>query len=252
MEGPSLFLAEKQLRPFRGKSVLSVSGNTKIGKERLDGKKVKDIFSWGKHLVIQFDDFAIRTHFLLFGTFSATVDGKVVTGDYKKAREPRLRLEFENGNIEMYNCSIKFIEEKNTKKTYDFSVSIMSAKWDPEKAIKNVGQFPHEEVSDVLLDQNLFAGVGNIIKNEVLSLTKTNPKTTIEKLSQVKLKEIIETTRTFSIQFYKWRKVFQLRANLKIHRKGSCPYCGSKVVREKTGKRDRWAYYCLNCQPTLS
>ncbi|HSL43890.1 MAG TPA: hypothetical protein VK897_10700, partial [Anaerolineales bacterium] len=74
MEGPSLYLAAKQLKPFRGKTVLSLSGNTKIEKERILKKKVKNIFSWGKHLVIQFDEFALRTHFMLFGTFEATVD----------------------------------------------------------------------------------------------------------------------------------------------------------------------------------
>ncbi len=35
MEGPSLYLVARQLRPFRGKTVSSVSGNTTIGKERI-------------------------------------------------------------------------------------------------------------------------------------------------------------------------------------------------------------------------
>jgi len=69
MEGPSLYLAARQLKPFRGQTVLSVSGNTKIEKERILNKTVKIIFSWGKHLIIQFDEFALRTHFLLFGVF---------------------------------------------------------------------------------------------------------------------------------------------------------------------------------------
>jgi len=30
MEGPSLYLAANQLKPFRGQTVLSVSGNSKI------------------------------------------------------------------------------------------------------------------------------------------------------------------------------------------------------------------------------
>ena len=72
MEGPSLVLAKEQLRPFKGKTVLAVSGNTKIGKERFVGQKVRDIFSWGKHLVFQFDGVALRFHFMLFGTFAET------------------------------------------------------------------------------------------------------------------------------------------------------------------------------------
>jgi hypothetical protein len=51
MEGPSLYLAANQLKPFKGKTVLSVSGNSKIEKERMLQKKVKNIFAWGKHLI---------------------------------------------------------------------------------------------------------------------------------------------------------------------------------------------------------
>ena len=59
MEGPSLYLAAEWLSPFVGKVILGVEGNTRIGKEKLKEKKIIDIFSWGKHLVFQFDNFAI-------------------------------------------------------------------------------------------------------------------------------------------------------------------------------------------------
>jgi endonuclease-8 len=95
MEGPSLALAAEQLRPFRKKTVLEASGNTKLDKAIFVGREVKDIFSWGKHLVLQFDSFALRIHFMLWGTFEAQVDGVWVTGDYRRARVPRLALSFE-------------------------------------------------------------------------------------------------------------------------------------------------------------
>lgn len=66
MEGPSLKLAAEQLQPFIGRTVLNISGNTKLPKEILQDKEVEDIFSWGKHLVFQFDTLAVRIHFLLF------------------------------------------------------------------------------------------------------------------------------------------------------------------------------------------
>jgi endonuclease VIII len=248
MEGPSLKLAKEQLRPFNGKKVLKVSGNTKIGKERLENLVVKDIFSWGKHLVFQFEPFALRVHFMLFGTFEAVVENVHVTGDYKRTYVPRLELGFENGTISMFNCSLKFIEEKNAKKLYDFSVDIMSRKWDPEKAYKSVKNRKNEEIADVLLDQTIFSGVGNIIKNEVLSMTKVNPYTLVEKLTPKKIKEIIKVTYSYSEQFYKWRKKFVLRKHYTIYHKGACPHCGEKVTREKTGKRQRWSYYCPVCQ----
>src|SRR4051812_14863887 len=110
MEGPSLFLAESQLKDFKGKKILAVSGNTTIEKERFLHMEVKDIFAWGKHLLFQFKGFALKIHFMLYGTFSATINGVTVTGDYKKARVPRLAFTFDNGSIEMYNCSVKILE----------------------------------------------------------------------------------------------------------------------------------------------
>lgn len=248
MEGPSLRIAKEQLSPFKGKKILKVSGNTKIGKEKLKNLIVKDIFSWGKHLVLQFDFFAMRIHFMLFGTFEATVNGKPVTGDYKRSFTPRLKLVFENGDISMFNCSIKLFEEANIKKSYDFSIDIMSKKWDKAQAYKNVRKQKKEQIADVLLDQTIFAGVGNIIKNEVLSIVKVNPCAEIEGISAKKLKEIIEVAQSFSQQFYKWRKRFVLRKHYTIYQKSICPHCTGKITRKKTGKRARWSFYCDICQ----
>src|SRR5215218_6903163 len=164
MEGPSLTLAAQQLRPFRKKIVLEATGNTKLDKSQFVGKEARDIFSWGKHLVFQFDTFALRIHFMLFGTFEAEVDGVWVTGDYRRARVPRLAFRFENGVVNTYNCSLRLIESRHAKRDYDFTTDIMSPKWDAAAAFKKVKQQPEAEIADVLLDQNIFSGVGNIIK----------------------------------------------------------------------------------------
>jgi endonuclease VIII len=248
MEGPSLYLAARQLKPFQGKTVLAVSGNTKTEKERMLNKKVKSIFPWGKHLVIQFDDFALRTHFMLFGAFEATVNDNTLTGDYRRAYVPRLQLDFENGNIKLFNCSVKFLETDNAKASYDFTIDIMSPKWDSDQAFDSVSAKPKAEIADILLDQELFAGVGNIIKNEVLWRVQIHPETRVENISPAKLRELITETKKFSHLFYKWRKVFSLRKHLDIYQKSICPRCGAKVTRKKTGKRQRISHFCSVCQ----
>jgi endonuclease-8 len=248
MEGPSLYLAQQQLRPFARKTVLEVSGNTKIGKERLHGQRVREIFAWGKHLVFQLEGFAMRIHFMLFGSFEAEIDGKWVTGDYRRSREPRLELRFDNGVFKAYSCSIRFIEERRAKSSYDFSRDIMSPKWNAAAARRRVREQPDVQIADVLLDQDLFAGVGNIIKNEVLSIVRVSPKRKVKDIPPKQLARLIEETRAFSKQFYRWRKRFVLRKNLKAHRRARCPHCDAKLMREKTGKRQRWAYWCRSCQ----
>jgi endonuclease-8 len=248
MEGPSLYLAQEQLRPFKGEIVLAARGNTKLDKTMFPGRRVKDIFSWGKHLVFQFDSFALRIHFMLWGTFEAEVDGRWVTGDYRRARVPRLAFRFENGSVNTYNCSLKLIESRNAKRDYDFTIDIMSRRWDAAAALKHVKAQPEAEIADVLLDQTVFAGVGNIIKNEVLSLTHIEPKRKVATLSTRELKRLIDETQAFSKQFYRWRKKFVLTKNLRVHRRALCPHCGGRLIREKTGQRQRWAYWCPMCQ----
>ncbi|MGE5541126.1 MAG: endonuclease [Bacillota bacterium] len=252
MEGPSLKLAEEQMRPLRGRIVREASGNTKVGAARYVGKEVTDIFSWGKHLVFQFPDEAVRIHFMLFGTYEAEIEGVVVTGDYRRAREPRLSFSFENGEVLMFNCSVKPIESKNAKGDYDFSIDILSRKWDRQKVLALLAKQGDEEVADVLLDQDIFAGVGNIIKNEVLSIVRQNPRTKIGALTKKQREELVDTTRAFSKQFLAWRRKFVLRKNLKVHGRGTCPYCGGKLTKEKTGRRGRWSYWCPTDQPLRS
>ncbi|MDP1834421.1 MAG: hypothetical protein Q8K75_00700 [Chlamydiales bacterium] len=249
MEGPSLLLAAQQLAPFKKKKILEVHGNTKIGKERLANKKIKDIFSWGKHLVFQFDTFALRVHFMLYGSFQATVKDKKVTGDYPTKNKPtRLCLTLPNGHIEMYNCSLRFIELPNAIDTYDFTISIMSPLFDSKKALVTLKSHPNRQISDGLLDQAIFAGVGNIIRNEVLFRTKILPDAIVKDLSQKKLKEIIQTTQEYVVQFYEWRKRFELKKHYQIYRQSTCPKCSGKVMRKRTGEYKRISFFCPSCQ----
>lgn len=248
MEGPSLLLAEEKLQPFCSKKILAVSGNTSLEKERFIGEEIKNIFSWGKHLIFQFKSYGLRVHFLMFGTFMATVEGESITGDYKKTQTPRLVLEFNNGHIDMYNCSIKIIEDADIRSSYDFSANIMSNEWSTTKAITKIKAYPDEEIADVLLDQEIFAGVGNIIKNEVLWLQKIHPQRTIAQFSSTELKKCLEETKSFSYHFYEWRKIFKLKAHLRVYRKKICERCQTEIIRKKTGKRARWTYYCPTCQ----
>ena len=248
MEGPSLYLAARQLQPFKGQTVLSVSGNSKIEKERMLDKRVKSIFSWGKHLVIQFDEFALRTHFMLFGAFEATVNDSTLTGDYRRSYTPRLQLDFENGDIKLFNCSVKFLETGNARAGYDFTIDIMSPKWDADQALGAVRSRPGAEIADLLLDQEIFAGVGNIIKNEVLWRVRIHPGARVKDIPPSEIQKLIAETKKFSLLFYKWRKVFLLRKHLDIYQKSICPRCGANVKREKTGKRNRVSHFCPVCQ----
>src|SRR5690606_12281230 len=138
------------------------------------------ICSWGKHFLLAFDGFALRIHFLLFG--SSRID------DPKPDVAPRVRLRFEDGGqLDLYACSVRFIEG-DLDDTYDWSVDVMADAWDPKQARKRLRERPHLLAADALLDQDLLAGVGNIIKNEVLFRIRVHPESEV------------------SVEFLEWKK----------------------------------------------
>ena len=248
MEGPSIHLAAEQLRPFVGRRVLRVDGNSRIGISRLHRQVVRDIFAWGKHLVLQFDTFALRVHFLLWGTFAATVRGTSVTGDYRRTGPPRLVLRFTNGEITMWSASLRFLETASARDLYDFSVDILSATWNRRAALRRTRRQPDAQIADVLLDQQIFAGVGNIIKNEVLYRTRTSPFTPVHAIPPRRLRAIVDDARVFSFRFLELRRVFALKKNLDVYGRGACTRCGRKINRKIHGTRQRRSFFCRVCQ----
>jgi endonuclease VIII len=250
MEGPSIQLAAAQLRPFVGRRVKRVGGNSRAGIERLERQTVRSIFAWGKHLVFQFDTTALRVHFLLWGALAVTVRRVSVTGNHRRPSAPRLVMEFANGEITIWSSSLRFIDDRNVKRTYDFTTDVLSDTWDPAAALRKVRRCKAAEIADVLLDQDIFAGVGNIIKNEVLFRTRTSPFAKVGRLSSRKLKAIIADAREFSFRFLELRRAFALRKNLKIYGRATCPSCGGPVLRRVHGVRRRRSFYCPACQDT--
>jgi endonuclease-8 len=248
MEGPSIHLAAEQLRPFVRQRIQTVSGNSKVGIERLGGQRVFDIFACGKQLVFQFDVFAIRVHFLLWGTFSATVDGQSVTGDYRRSGPPRLMMTFRDGEITIWSASIKFIESACARAKYDFTTDVLSPTWSARKALARMRRSPAAQIGDVLLDQSVFAGIGNIIKNEVLFRMGTSPFATVAELSPRTRRAIVHDARAFSFRFLELRRQFALRKNLEIYGRSKCPRCGGQVTRRVHGQRQRRSFYCTSCQ----
>ena len=237
-EGPSLVIAQEEMMPFKGKKVLAATGNSKIEKDRLINLKLVDIKTWGKHLLFLFDGFSVRTHFLMFG--------KYMVND-RKDTVPRLSLQFSKGEINLYTCAVKLIEEP-LDEIYDWKADVLSDAWDPKAARKKLRAQPDMLVTDALLDQNIFSGVGNIIKNEVLYRIQVHPKSRVGALPARKLTALIDQARIYSFDFLQWKKEFTLRKHWLAHTKKTCSRDGNKIVKEYLGKTQRRTFFCPHCQ----
>jgi endonuclease VIII len=239
-EGPSLVILREATECFPGRKVMQVEGNSKQDLQRLKGRVLRGVRTWGKHFLLDFGDFAVRIHMLLFGSYRI---------DERKESPARLRLVFAKGReLNFYACSVKFIEGP-LEDAYDWSADVMSDRWDPKAARKKLKAEPETIVADALLDQDVFAGVGNIIKNEVLHRIRLHPESRIGALPPRKLTELITQAREYSFDFYEWKKAFVLKKNWQVHAKRTCPRDGTPLSYAKhLGKAQRRAFWCHTCQ----
>lgn len=239
-EGPSILIMKENVLKFTGQKVLSANGNAKIEMERLVGKTFQEYKIWGKQSFLVFEDISVRVHLLMFGSYSVDVQAK-------PDRSLRLHLKFDNGDLYFYTCSVKIWENAELK-AIDWGADVLSDDWKPAKAKKKLLANPETMVCDALLNQNIFSGVGNIIKNEVLFRIGIQPESLVGNLPPKKLSELIKEARNYSFDFLKWKKEFVLKKHWLAHNKKTCPKCGEKLIKKHTGKGNRRSFYCENDQ----
>ena len=237
-EGPSIVILKELVQEFKGEKVLEIGGNTQIDFSSLISKKIIDFKSFGKNFFICFKNASIKIHFMLFGSYRI---------NEKKPTVPRLSLHFEKGELNFYACSVKLVED-DLNKIYDWTADVMNESWNAAAARKNLKAAPKTLVWDALLDQNIFAGVGNIIKNEVLFRIEVHPVTKVGDLPSKKLTELIKEARQYSFDFLEWKKQFVLKRHWLVHTKRICPRDGSAIMKEYLGKTHRRTFFCNICQ----
>lgn len=223
---------------FVNQVVLRAYGNAKIPMQRLEQQRVLDLRSFGKQTLMLFDGFYVRVHLLMFGSYLINEQRSIV---------PRLGLVFPNGSLNFYNGSVKLLEG-DVNEVYDWRVDIMSDEWDEKRVRKLFRAAPDTFVCDALLDQDVFAGVGNIIKNEVLYLCKVHPLSRVGALSARKANEIVAQARAYSFRFLDWKKAHVLRKHWLVHNQSLCPVHRIPLSRGYLGSRKRRSFYCVKCQ----
>lgn len=114
-------------------------------------------------------------------------------------------------------------------------------------------------IKDVLLDQHVILGIGNIYANEICFRMKINPLASANNLSLKRVKELVEisievlneaisqggtTIHTFSANGIDGK--FQVKLN--VHGKTGVPCVNCQTPIEKIQLHGRGTYYCKKCQ----
>lgn len=240
-EGPSIVILAELARDFTGRTIAAASGNSKaVPFDQLPGQPILSLRSWGKHFLIELPLFTLRIHFMMFGSYRIN--------ERKADAAPRLSLQFEEGGeLNFYACSVRLVAGE-LEQAYDWRADVMSEHWSPRLALKKLRAHPERFVCDALLDQNIFAGVGNIIKNEVLFRLHIHPLSTVIKLPQGKLRELVKQARQYSFEFKTWKQAFELKQHWQVHNRRDCPRCKIRLQRAHLGLTQRRSFWCERCQ----
>lgn len=103
-------------------------------------------------------------------------------------------------------------------------------------------------ICDVLIEQDIFSGVRNIIKNEIPYRVRMQPESALVKIPAVKINELINESRNYRFQFLEWKRIFEVKKHWLAQGINLCLRCNFPIVRKQTGYQKRRSFICTNCQ----
>lgn len=231
-------------------------------KEALRGKRIEKIDRRGKYLFIRLSGhLTIVSHLRMEGKYDVEPEGSPIDkhthiifhltdGRQLRYNDTRKfgRMNLVDTGTEMQVAGLKTIGPEPTEK--DLTVEYM----------KRIFAKSRKVIKPFLLDQSNIAGLGNIYADEVLWLSKINPKQPVNTISLAKIKvlrkNIIDelaraiaghgtTVHSYSTAY---GEAGQFQNHLDVYgREGEpCPRCGTKIVKIKLAQRG--THFCPKCQ----
>ena len=191
-EGPSILHLKNTLLPFKGKIVKKAGGYGKMPAGWIQNKKLLDIITWGKHILFVFTNGTVRVHLGLFGDILINEKKKVNASFF---------LHFSNGEINGYVVRAQKLE-KPLKEIYDWKTDIMSVEFDKAHVKKLLKKQEDKTIDDVLMNQDIFSGVGNKIRNEALYRAAIHPQSITGKIPAARITSLINEVVKYAKIFY--------------------------------------------------
>jgi formamidopyrimidine-DNA glycosylase len=251
-----------------------------LGKPKLvQNKKITSVERRAKNLIIKFsNNFNILIHLKMTGQLIYIKKNKRVAGghpshdwhDKLPNKYTRVEYVFDDNSRLYFNDLRKFgwckvVDNETLEKTLNlFGPEPFSDDFTVQYLKTKATRIPNRTVKQLLMDQTIVAGIGNIYNDETLFLSKIHPKTKAGKLTDkqwelikknvlIVLKKSIKYGGTTDSDYVNSDgKNGGMQDHLNVyHRTGKdCKNsCGDKIVRIKIGGRG--TYYCPTCQKEL-
>jgi endonuclease-8 len=257
-EGDTIYLAASRLREvLEGRRIAKVrSFFPAIENAELEGHVVERVETRGKHLFLHLEDGrALHVHLGMRGAFRI----------YSKPSAPRssgpaLRLALETAESVAVCWNAPVVELLRERALPAHPVvgrlgpDLLGAQFDVADALRRVREHDARPVGEVLLDQRVMAGLGNVFKSELLFLCGISPFVPVHALDDAALQRLIESARREIRRSAAGGRRVTRRAidgpRVWVYKRGGepCLRCGSAIRMQHQGVPARSTYFCPTCQ----
>lgn len=236
----------------------------------LEGRTIDAARAAGKHLLMDFSGgVVLRTHMRMHGSWHLYHRGEA----WKRPRhDMRIVIETETLAAVGFNIPVAELIPAARLPGHDvlgaLGPDLLGVEFDEAEALRRMRAAGDDAIADVLLNQRILAGIGNVYKSEVLFICRANPFVPTRALDDANLRELVSTARrvlqantaeglpsmTTYAGYRRTTKRDDPGARLWVYgRSGQpCRRCGTKISMRRHGVHARSTYWCERCQPPVT
>lgn len=220
---------------------------------RLAGRAVEAVEARGKHLLIRFDGgLVLHSHLRMSGRWEIGPPGHAT-------RRPRARawLVLATDELEalLFNGPVLELLSPAEARLHPalgrLGPDVLDPGFDAAAAAARARRGPPEQtVADVLLDQRVLAGVGNVWKSEALFDRRLDPWTRAADLDDDALADLLDRAAAM-MRAHVASGAARRPVRVYGRARRPCPVCGTRIAARAQGDEGRRTFWCPTCQPPL-
>jgi len=225
--------------------------------DRIIGRTVESVTARGKHLLVAFDGgLVLHTHMRMNGSWHLYPRGARWR---RPARDMRILIATDRVVAVGFNVPIAELLTARELARHDelraLGPDLLGEAFDRAEARRRMREHDADPIADVLLNQRVVSGIGNVFKSEILFLARVYPFARTAQLTDAQLDELI----TIALKVMKvsvavgrrtTRSSLDPSGRLWVYGRGGAPCrrCGTPIASRKTGVDARLTYWCPACQ----
>lgn len=219
--------------------------------ERLRGRGVRAVDAHGKHLMLRFEGgITIHSHLRMTGAWGVYARGERWHRGAHRAwlviRTPDHEVvEFDGPVLELMTDG----RSRSDPRIAQLGPDVLADEFDAPAFLRRLRDDDQTRaIGDLLLDQRVVAGIGNMWKAEGLWRAQLDPWRPAAGVSDAEALAIIEAVRPPMLDSAE--RGFPRSRDLQVYRRGGtpCPRCGVKIQARGQGDDNRTTYWCPGCQ----